>query len=193
MKAIKLSVGNVSSDVMSKFIKDESGLFYNDRMENEIIKRNKHSERQRENANKRWNKDECDGINMASATEMPLGNRNRNRNRNRSEDISKREDVFKSEVFEFAEKYPEVMLNKFCNYWTEKNTKGKMRFEFEKTFEISKRLATWASRDKDIVKTDNVLTYEEMLALVDKDPQAGKRYKAVLKPGERKAVYYLIK
>ena len=57
---------------------------------------------------------------------------------NKKDEISNKKEekeiVFKSEVFEFLQKYPEEMLNKFCNYWTEKNKSGtKMRFELEKS------------------------------------------------------------
>ena len=42
------------------------------------------------------------------------------------------------------------MLRKFFDYWSEMNkSRTKMRYEGEKTWETSKRLATWASRDKD--------------------------------------------
>ena len=41
---------------------------------------------------------------------------------------------------------PSVITN-FTDYWTESNTKGKMRFEFEKVFDINKRLATWLRND----------------------------------------------
>jgi len=69
---------------------------------------------------------------------------------------NKKETEFKNCVFEFAKKYPAEMLFIFCDYWTEMNrSKTKMRFELEKTFEISKRLATWASRDKEFNKTKN--------------------------------------
>jgi hypothetical protein len=44
-------------------------------------------------------------------------------------------------------KYPEKLLNDFFNYWSEKNSKGKMRWQLEKTFEIPNRLATWASNE----------------------------------------------
>jgi hypothetical protein len=40
-------------------------------------------------------------------------------------------------------KYSESMLLDFFNYWSEKNQKGKMRWELEKAFEIPNRLATW--------------------------------------------------
>jgi uncharacterized protein YdaU (DUF1376 family) len=38
-KTIRLSVGSASADVMKKFIQDEEGDFYNERMDEEIIKR----------------------------------------------------------------------------------------------------------------------------------------------------------
>ena len=45
--------------------------------------------------------------------------------------------------------YSKDMLNAFYNYWTELNqSKTKMRFQLEKTFEINKRLVTWARREK---------------------------------------------
>ncbi|HNU62767.1 MAG TPA: hypothetical protein PKL04_11260 [Methanofastidiosum sp.] len=38
-KTIRLTLGSVSVDVMSKFLKDEQGCYYNERMEDEINKR----------------------------------------------------------------------------------------------------------------------------------------------------------
>ena len=39
--------------------------------------------------------------------------------------------------------------NEFISYWTEKNSKGtKMKFEMEKTFDISRRLVRWQSNSK---------------------------------------------
>ena len=55
-KVISLTVTGVSKDVISKFDVDDNGLYFNARLENEVIKRAKHSERQKENINKRWNK-----------------------------------------------------------------------------------------------------------------------------------------
>lgn len=48
-KTIKISLGNVSEDVMVKFKKDKNGLFYNDRLEAEIDKRSKFTNSRREN------------------------------------------------------------------------------------------------------------------------------------------------
>lgn len=40
-------------DIFSKFIKDENGLFYNERLENEIVKRKKYSESRSKNRAKK--------------------------------------------------------------------------------------------------------------------------------------------
>ena len=42
----------------------------------------------------------------------------------------------------------EQQLEAFCDYWTERNTRGRCRFESEKFFELTKRIATWARRDR---------------------------------------------
>ena len=39
-------------------------------------------------------------------------------------------------------------LEAFCSYWTERNARGRCRFESEKFFELPKRIATWARRDR---------------------------------------------
>ncbi len=39
-------------------------------------------------------------------------------------------------------------LEAFCNYWLEQNTRGKCRFQSEKFFELPRRIATWASRER---------------------------------------------
>lgn len=54
---------------------------------------------------------------------------------------------FQKEVNSFTQ-YPKEMLVLFHTYWSEPNTKGKMRFQLEKTWRTSNRLALWASRNK---------------------------------------------
>lgn len=53
-----------------------------------------------------------------------------------------------TEIPDYAEKYKDEWI-KFCIYWWEKGKTGKIRAEWEKTFEIKKRFATWMSRKKD--------------------------------------------
>ncbi len=75
---------------------------------------------------------------------------------------------FKNLLKPHLETYGSEMLNKFYSYWTEKNTPGtKMKFELEKTWELTKRLNTWASRETGFKKTtektnDSQVTMKEL-------------------------------
>jgi hypothetical protein len=136
--------GAKDEDIWAKFTLHEDGFYYNGRMLTETSKRKKYTESRKANLS-----------HMDSHMEIC----------NKKDEISNKKEekeiLFKSEVFEFSEKYPEAMLDKFVSYWTEKSKNGKMRFEFEKTFEIPRRLVTWASRDKDITKKEpmmNIIT-----------------------------------
>ena len=107
-KMITLCCGNATADVMAKFSQDEQGLYFNLRLEAEILKRSQHSEKQRERAINGWKKrkeDESHGI----ATAMPLVNRNENRNRDISKDKNKVEKL-KNEI-------PNIL--EFLNYTEE--------------------------------------------------------------------------
>ena len=60
---------------------------------------------------------------------------------------------FKEKLVPFKNKYEMDLLKNFFQYWTEPNlSKTKMLFELQKTFDIERRLATWASRQKDFNK-----------------------------------------
>lgn len=64
-----------------------------------------------------------------------------------------REKVFENSLIPFVVTrggaYQPAMIRAFFNYWTERNKSGtKMRFELERTWETSKRLATWAGNEK---------------------------------------------
>lgn len=59
-------------------------------------------------------------------------------------EINKREEDFKKEVNDYFLDYTPEMLNDFFNYWSESDSKKKkMRFELEKTWDMSKRLDKW--------------------------------------------------
>jgi hypothetical protein len=69
--------------------------------------------------------------------------------------LEKRQVNFYNDLTLFVEKYPSEMLRKFYNYWSELNkSKTKMRFEMQKTWELSKRLATWASNNNTFKKSN---------------------------------------
>jgi len=66
--------------------------------------------------------------------------------------IEKRKKIFYDTCAEFVSKYDRVIIREFYEFWTELNrSKTKMRFEMQKTFEVSKRLATWARNDNHFI------------------------------------------
>jgi len=74
-------------------------------------------------------------------------------NEKNEKNLEARETIFISEVWQFKDQYPDNMIRKFIDYWIEKNkSKTKMRFELQETFEINRRLATWASRNDEFNK-----------------------------------------
>lgn len=67
----------------------------------------------------------------------------------------KRREEFKKSLYPFVEKYSERMVEAFFNYWSELNrSETKMRFEKQETWEVGKRLATWAKNEKPQFKAD---------------------------------------
>lgn len=89
-------------------------------------------------------------------------------------DVATRKDAFLSMLKSFSSRYPESMLTDFFNYWTELNPSGnKMRFEMQRTWETSKRLATWAKNDWNFSKTKQELP--QMPSIFDTKPQNGDR------------------
>jgi len=90
-KTIRLSVGSVSVDVMKKFIKDENGDYYNDRLRHEIEKRSKFAESRKENGKKGGRPKayaEPNGLPYAEPYGLATNNLPINRNRNTNKDIN---------------------------------------------------------------------------------------------------------
>lgn len=67
--------------------------------------------------------------------------------------LQKRKQKFIESISDFKSRYEAKTLNEFFAYWTETNdSKTVMRFEKEKFFELSKRLATWFRNEKQRTK-----------------------------------------
>jgi len=70
------------------------------------------------------------------------------------ENIDSRKLKFASTLEPFLDKYGRELLNAFYSYWVEPNkSKTKFRQELEKTWELERRLQTWASNDSNFKKT----------------------------------------
>lgn len=62
--------------------------------------------------------------------------------------LEERKKSFAEKLEPYLTKYGRDMLNDFYSYWTEHNDGGyKMRFEKERTFQVSRRLDTWKRND----------------------------------------------
>lgn len=69
--------------------------------------------------------------------------------------IEERKLKFASTLKPFTEIYDKTMLNDFYKYWTEPNkSNSKFKQELEKTWDLSRRLETWAKNDKSFTKTE---------------------------------------
>ncbi len=63
---------------------------------------------------------------------------------------------FSSTLQPYLEIYGKDFLNEFYKYWTEPNkSKTKFRQELEKTWDLERRLNTWAKNDKNFKKIEN--------------------------------------
>lgn len=64
-------------------------------------------------------------------------------------DMERRKKEFGLTLQPFVDEYGRQMLSDFFRYWTEPNKSGtKMKFELERTWSISGRLATWAGNQR---------------------------------------------
>jgi hypothetical protein len=64
-------------------------------------------------------------------------------------DVDNRKLQFRDKLIPFLDEYGKDTLREFYNYWTEISDGGlKFRMEYEKVFEIKKRLVTWQKRNK---------------------------------------------
>ena len=65
-----------------------------------------------------------------------------------SDTLEVRKHAFGEKLIPYIKQYGKALIREFFDYWTEHNENGKkMRFEKEKTFEISRRLARWSKNN----------------------------------------------
>lgn len=70
--------------------------------------------------------------------------------------IQERKKIFYSSLVPYVDKYGKSMVREFYDYWSEMNrSETKMRFELQKTWEVGKRLATWANKEPLKKKTES--------------------------------------
>lgn len=108
--------------------------------------------------------------------------------------IREKKQALYQSMLPYVAQYPKEMLRKFYDYWTEPNKSGsRMRYELQQTFEIGRRLSTWASRDKTVIGNltiDNV-SYKELLFRFNKgETDIWEKYE-IVNPGDKKSLWKL--
>jgi len=122
--------------LQKKFQKDEQGLFFNERLDFEKTKRI----------------DYCSSRKNNRSQQEHMSPHMENENESIYSELKIKKESFKKEVYHAGELiYTKKMLDNFVAKWTEtsRSKVPKMKFEKEKTFEISLRLATWARNNFD--------------------------------------------
>lgn len=67
----------------------------------------------------------------------------------KAKDIETRQNQFAETLKHFVNQYGREMIIEFYRYWSEPNqTKKRMRFELEKTWDAERRLITWSNNNK---------------------------------------------
>jgi hypothetical protein len=81
----------------------------------------------------------------AKAKQNP-GYKDKDKDKDKDKIIVAKKKSFYDLLIPYTEKYDKEMLRTFYNYWSESDSKGKLRWEKEKTYEISNRLTYWHTR-----------------------------------------------
>lgn len=140
----------------------EWDIFGSKSVETRLLERDEKSSKARESARKRWDKKDANALPTQSECNAIKEKKEKEKKENKEynteivatqpneyqESISYLKNIETEEIPEYAESYRDEWI-KFCYYWSEKWKTGKIRAEWEKTFEIKRRFATWMSRKKE--------------------------------------------
>jgi uncharacterized protein YdaU (DUF1376 family) len=143
-KILKEKFDPIWKNIKEKF-EEKEGYFFNNRLMEELKKRQSYCESRanRSNHTKIIRKSNDDHAGLKNPSQCLNTNTNSNKDTNT---IQIRSEKLRLEV-NAVKDYPQTLLDEFFSYWTEPNpSKTKMRFEFEKTWDLPRRLATWAKR-----------------------------------------------
>jgi hypothetical protein len=117
-KTIRLSLGSVSVDVLSKFLKDKDGNFYNERLSEEIEKRIQFTESRRNNGSKGGRpKNNTKPLGLAKHNLMEDVNENENENIIINKSKCTFEQVYEYMSIRIGTNQAKIEAEKFVNYY----------------------------------------------------------------------------
>ena len=118
-KTIRLSLGSVSVDVLSKFSKDKDGNFFNERLSEEIEKRIQFTESRRNNGSKGGRpKNNTKPLGLAKHNLMEDVNENENEDIIINKSKCTFEEVYEYMAFRIGTEVAKIEAEKFVNYYT---------------------------------------------------------------------------
>ena len=118
-KTIRLSLGSVSVDVLSKFSKDKDGNFFNERLNQEIEKRIQFTESRRNNGCKGGRpKNNTKPLGLAKHNLMEDVNENENEDININKSKCTFEQVYEYMAIRIGKENAKLEAEKFVNYYT---------------------------------------------------------------------------
>jgi hypothetical protein len=118
-KTIRLSLGSVSVDVLSKFSKDKDGNFFNERLNEEIEKRIQFTESRRNNGCKGGRpKNNTKPLGLAKHNLMEDVNENENEDININKSKCTFEEVYEYMAIRIGKENAKLEAEKFVNYYT---------------------------------------------------------------------------
>lgn len=126
----------------------DSESFWSDEVIEQIEKRQKIKDKRKEAANKRW-VSEKNIIVPEKEKEVESSPIVKPTRVNKKQEMKSREREFYNMLVPFVKTYGREMIREFFDYWSEPNkSHSKMRFEQERTWDLSRRLQTWEKRSR---------------------------------------------
>lgn len=126
----------------------DSESFWSDEVIEQIEKRQKLKNKRKEAANKRW-VSEKNIIVPEKEKEVESSPIVKPTRVNKEEEMKSREREFYNVLIPFVKTYGREMIREFFDYWSEPNkSHSKMRFELERTWDLTRRLQTWEKRSR---------------------------------------------
>lgn len=126
----------------------DSESFWSDEVIEQIEKRQKIKDKRKEAANKRW-VSEKNIIVPEKEKEVESSPIVKPTRVNKEQEMKSREREFYNVLVPFVNTYGREMIREFFDYWSEPNkSHSKMRFEQERTWDLTRRLQTWEKRSR---------------------------------------------
>ena len=128
------TVGQIWVKIQDKFIQDDEGNWYNERLDLEKERRKTFTESRRNNISGKNQHTKNKEKEVGHMTTHMIGH---------MENVNvNTKDLFINNIKEYQEILGDS-YTEFIEYWCEPNKKGKLRYELEKFFDVKRRINTW--------------------------------------------------